>query len=71
MISTGMAEAKSSIRSTLALAFHLRQQTVDQFDQPDFHFGDGARRQRAGNGAAHMGVQGRVVEDEARGVMLE
>ena len=41
----------------LPLAFHLRQQTIDQFDQPDFHFGDGARRQRAGDRAPHMRVQ--------------
>ena len=52
-------------------AFHLRKQTIDQFDQPNFHLGDGARRQRARDRAPHMGVQRRIVEHQARGVVLE
>ena len=67
MISIGMAAAKSSMRSL----GHAVEQAVDQRDEPAFHLGDRAGRQRAEDGAAHLGVQRRIVEHEARGVVRE
>ena len=71
MISTGMAAAKSSIRSARPFALHRVEQAVDQRDEPRLHLGDHAVRQRGLDRAAHMGVQRRIVEHEAGGVMLE
>ena len=71
MISTGMAAAKSSIRSARPLSRHRVEQSVDQRDQPGLHLGDHAVRQRHLDRAAHMGVQRRIVEHEAGGVVLE
>ncbi len=68
--SIGIAAAKSPIRSHLALGGDGIEQAVDQPDQIGLHAGDRARRQRAHDQPAHAGVGGRIVEDEARGVVL-
>ena len=70
MISTGMAAAKSSIRSARPFRRHRVEQPVDQRDEPRLHLGDHAVRQRHLDRAAHMGVQRRIVEHEAGGVVL-
>ena len=53
-------------------AFFLRpvQQAVDESDQVRLHAGDRRRRQGAGDEPPDPGVQRRVVEDQARRVML-
>ena len=50
---------------------HRVEQSIDQRDEAGFHLGDDAVRQRHLDRAAHMGVQRRIVEHEAGGVMLE
>src|SRR6185312_10899754 len=46
------------------------EQPVDQLDDVALHAGDRAWRQRAHDQAAYAGMRGRIVEDEARGVVL-
>ena len=70
MTSTGIAEAKSSISSTASFRGDCIEQPVDQRDQIGLHLRDRARRQRAHDQPSHPGVRGRVVEDEAGGVVL-
>ena len=74
MISTGIALAKAAIRSISAprprAAIDV-EQAVDALDQALLHRRDVARRQRAGDQAAHARVQRRIVEDQAGRVVLE
>ena len=54
----------------LALGGHGVEQPVHQRDQVRLHRRDRARRQRAHDQPPHAGVRGRVVENEAGGVVL-
>jgi hypothetical protein len=54
----------------LALSGNGIEQALDQPDQVGLHAGDRARRERAHDQAADAGMGGRIVEDEARGVVL-
>ena len=55
----------------MPLRFHRVQQAIDQLDQADFHLGDARGSTAHLDRAAHMGVQRRVIEHEAGGMMLE
>ena len=71
MISTGMAAAKSSIRSARPFAAIASSSRSTSATSAGLHLGDDAVRQRHLDRAAHMGVQRRIVEHEAGGVVLE
>ena len=70
MTSTGIAAAKSSMRSISALFLGAVEEPVDEAHDAVLHAGDGARIEGAGEEAPDARVQRRVVEDEARRVML-
>jgi hypothetical protein len=74
MISTGIALANEGDQVDLG-ARRARgddvEQAVDALDEPALHRRDVARRQRSRDQAAYPRVQRRVVEDQARRVMLE
>ncbi len=57
-------------RAAGGLAVHRVEQRVDAGDQRRLHRGDVTRRQRAGDQPSHARVQRRVVEHEARRVVL-
>ena len=53
-----------------AFGGHGVEQAVDQSHHGRLHVGDGARRKRPGDDPAHARVQRRIIEDEARRVVL-
>ena len=68
--STGIAAAKSSIRSTSRLAARPSSSRSTSAVEIGLQRRDRARIERAHDNLPHPGVQRRIVEDEARGVVL-
>jgi hypothetical protein len=53
-----------------AIDGHGLDEVIDQAGDRDLHVGDGAWREGPGDDPAHAGVQGRIIENKARRVVL-
>ena len=71
MMPIGIAAAKSAMRSTSRRSAMSSSNASTSSDQAGLHRRDVSLRDRTDDRSSHARVQRRIVEDEARGVMLE
>src|SRR5262245_4447740 len=60
----------TNVPAAIATPPSSTHEAIDQLGDRGLHVGDGARCEGPGDDPAHPGVQGRVIEDKARRVVL-